>query len=302
MKCLGKEYKSIDEIAREYNINPKTIRSRINRGYTIEEAILYDSTFFRKKSLTNLSYNHSVLSKDKVILKFREYGYEILNYSYKNNQTRMLCKNRDGYLVYMSYGALGKSKPYVFSINYNKDNFIYNANNYIKINGYKCVALNFRKGYLNKPDILCICACGEEYWYNFNEWKLKHIDLCPKCRKIYSRYENLVRDYLNSLQVHFKYQYRFEDCKNKKPLPFDFYLLDYNACIEVDGEQHFEGFHFDEIKVGKWATFSYSERKKIDNIKTSYCKNNNIRLLRVSYKDFKNNEYKLKINNFLTLY
>ena len=48
MKCLGKEYKSIDEIAREYNINPKTIRSRINRGYTIEEAILYDSTFFRK--------------------------------------------------------------------------------------------------------------------------------------------------------------------------------------------------------------------------------------------------------------
>lgn len=302
VKCLGKEYKSLAEIAQVYNIKYNTLMSRISRGYTIEEAITCDSTFFKKKSLNNLNYNHNGLSKNKVILKFKEYGYEILNHNYKNNQTRMLCKNKDGYLVYMSYGALGKAEPYIFSINYNKDNFIYNVNNYIRINGYKCVAIDFRSGYLNKPDILCICACGKKYWYNFNEWKLRHIDLCPKCRKLCSRYENLVCDYLKSLQIHFEYQYKFQDCKNKRPLPFDFYLPDYNICIEVDGEQHFEGFNFDKIKVGKWARFSFSERKRLDNIKTSYCEKNNIKLLRISYKEFKNNEYKLKINNFLTLY
>ena len=38
-------------------------------------------------------------------------------------------------------------------------------------------------------------------------------------------------------------QHKFNDCKFKKPLPFDFYLPEYNMCIEFDGEQHFKGWH-----------------------------------------------------------
>ena len=33
---------------------------------------------------------------------------------------------------------------------------------------------------------------------------------------------------------------RFKDCKNIKPLPFDFYLPEKNICIEYDGEHHFK--------------------------------------------------------------
>lgn len=302
MNYLGREYKSFAALAREYNINCSTLKSRVARGYTLEEAINYDTNYFKNKSYENLTFNREKLSKEKVVAKFSNYGYKILNYNYKNNQTRMLCQNKDGYLVYMSYGALGVSNPYVFSINYNKENFIYNANIYGGINKYKCKVIDFRSGYLNKPDILCVCNCGNNYWYNFNEWKSKHIDLCPKCRKKISRYENLVCNYLYDLNINFKYQYRFNDCRYKKPLPFDFYLPNYNACIEVDGEQHFNGSRFDKITVGKWAKFNSDKRNKLDNLKTSYCKKNNIRLLRIPYYDFKKDKYKEQINSFLALY
>ena len=52
-------------------------------------------------------------------------------------------------------------------------------------------------------------------------------------------------------------QKRFNDCKNKQPLPFDFYINNTNIihlndtiisidlfCIEYDGEQHFRSIEF----------------------------------------------------------
>lgn len=74
--------------------------------------------------------------------------------------------------------------------------------------------------------------------------------------------------------------YGFYDCRDKKPLPFDFYLPDYLACIEADGIQHFEA-------VDVFGGDDYLKYvKKHDQIKTQYCNNNNIKLLRIPY--FKN--------------
>jgi len=82
------------------------------------------------------------------------------------------------------------------------------------------------------------------------------------------------------------------DCKNKKSLPFDFYLPERNICIEFQGIQHYEPREF----FGGEKTFK--ERKFLDNIKREYCKDNNIKLLEISYKDFKNIEdILLTINN-----
>ena len=67
-------------------------------------------------------------------------------------------------------------------------------------------------------------------------------------------------------------------------MPFDFYLPAYNLCIEFDGEQHFKSIkHFGGEK-------RLSIQKIKDNIKTEYCKNNNIKLLRIPYYDFNNIE------------
>lgn len=46
-------------------------------------------------------------------------------------------------------------------------------------------------------------------------------------------------EFLTENKINFEYQYSYPDLKNKKLLPFDFYLTDYNTCIEVDGDNIF---------------------------------------------------------------
>ena len=76
-----------------------------------------------------------------------------------------------------------------------------------------------------------------------------------------------------------KHKIIFNDCRNKLPLPFDFYSPEYNTCIEYDGELHFiskEYFGGDE---------NLKETQKRDEIKTFYCNENNIKLIRIKYDE-----------------
>ncbi len=103
---------------------------------------------------------------------------------------------------------------------------------------------------------------------------------CPKCgRRGLSSGEKEIHQYLDSRHINHVMQYKFDDCKDKNELPFDFYLPDYNSCIEYDGKQHFEPVDLfggiDEFIV----------RKKHDEIKDLYCNKNGIRLCRISYRD-----------------
>ena len=70
--------------------------------------------------------------------------------------------------------------------------------------------------------------------------------------------------------------------KCKKELPFDFYLPDYNVCIEYDGIQHFEPVDFGG-KGQEWACQQFESLKLRDDIKNAYCAANNIPLCRIKY-------------------
>ena len=89
--------------------------------------------------------------------------------------------------------------------------------------------------------------------------------------------EKLIKNFLDTNFITYEREKRFDDCKNKNPLPFDFYLPDYNLCIEYDGELHFKS---PEIFGGLERLKS---TKKNDRIKNKWCKDNNIRLLRINY-------------------
>ena len=74
-------------------------------------------------------------------------------------------------------------------------------------------------------------------------------------------------------------QKRFSDCRYKLPLPFDFYLLDYNICIEYHGIQHYEP----RSKFG--GEIEYEKTILRDTIKKEYCLKQNIPLLIISYNE-----------------
>jgi len=69
------------------------------------------------------------------------------------------------------------------------------------------------------------------------------------------------------------------DNQYKKALQFDFYLPERNACIEYDGKQHYEPVDY----FGGEKAFRLSLIR--DGIKTAYCKEKGIPLLRIPYWD-----------------
>lgn len=141
--------------------------------------------------------------------------------------------------------------------------------------------------YINsKTSILHKCKiCGCE-WYATPSHILSGRG-CPQCQE--SSGERRIRLWLDENNIGYEYQKVFKDCKNILPLPFDFYLPEYNLCIEYDGRQHFEPIEY----FG--GEGSFKRRVEHDNIKTNYCTDNRILLLRIPY--FKNVEEEL--NKFL---
>lgn len=54
-------------------------------------------------------------------------------------------------------------------------------------------------------------------------------------------------------------------------------------CIEFDGKQHFQ--YSKEFDKGDHSKVKY--RQYLDSLKNNYCENNNIKLVRITYKQYK---------------
>ena len=76
-------------------------------------------------------------------------------------------------------------------------------------------------------------------------------------------------------------------------LSFDFYVPSMNLCIEVDGAQHYKPSGFRNITKEEREAKLIDVRCR-DEIKTNFCKNNGIKLLRIPYSAFRRhkNNYK----------
>lgn len=103
-----------------------------------------------------------------------------------------------------------------------------------------------------------------------------------------SKGEIKVEQILKELNISYETEYSFKDFLNnqrRKNFPFDFYLPDYNCCIEYDGEQHYKGWKRDKN--------SLSVIQERDKLKNEYCDSHGITLLRIPYFDFNklNSEY-----------
>jgi hypothetical protein len=98
---------------------------------------------------------------------------------------------------------------------------------------------------------------------------------CPICNS--SKGEITILNYLTEMRVDYTREYGFNGCKDKNKLRFDFYIKSINTAIEYDGEYHYQDI------FGK-----LNENKRRDNIKNKYCKDNNIKLIRIPYWEFDN--------------
>ena len=103
---------------------------------------------------------------------------------------------------------------------------------------------------------------------------------CPTCRE--SKGEQKIRLFLIERNIEFEREKRFNDCRNFFPLPFDFYLPQYNLCIEFDGVQHFVPCSFTHKSTKEERLENLKKVQIRDNIKNEYCEKNKIGLLRIN--------------------
>lgn len=118
-------------------------------------------------------------------------------------------------------------------------------------------------------------VCGEEYFVSPNMFLRGR--RCPRCKE--SRGERRIRKWLELKDVRYVAQYPVFYRKNKRPLLLDFYIN--GIAIEYDGEYHYKILpHTGEKRL-------IQQRQK-DAIKTQYCADNGIPLIRIPYWDFDN--------------
>lgn len=114
---------------------------------------------------------------------------------------------------------------------------------------------------------------------------IKYMHGCPYCKS--SKGETKIQNVLKLYNIKYTQEYTFEQLKglNNGKLRFDFYLPDFNTCIEYQGEQHYKPCSFGSSDSTN-AMKTFISTIKHDEIKKQYCKNNNIKLIEIPYWDF----------------
>lgn len=136
----------------------------------------------------------------------------------------------------------------------------------------------------------CKCDCGKTciaYTTSLLSGKRK------SCGCLISKAEYELSLYLDKNNIPYESQYKFDDCKDIRCLPFDFVIFDKNKnitmAIELNGAQHYHLFTYsNEDKVTQ--ILNLKDRQKKDKIKRDYCLKNNIPLLVVKYTNFNKKE------------
>lgn len=242
-----------------------------------------------KRSFSKFRYNPTCphckktrkLTLKEIQFEIGKYGYELLANKYKNNQTPLKMKCPNGHIINMTYGNFQQGRRCKCDPNKGhggKKKLEYDfVKNYIESEGYVLLT----DEYINTgTKMLMSCDENHEFLMDFSHFK--HGRRCPICNS--SKGNKKVKVLLDDLNINYITEYKFKDCKFKKELPFDFYLPDYNCCIEYDGEQHFEIIKY----FGGYNKFI--DTKIRDTIKNIYCRDNNIDLLRIPYWEFDNIE------------
>lgn len=225
------------------------------------------------------------LKRSNKIHKYK-YDYSILEYISSIKKIKIICPIHGIFEQQPSAHMNGSGCPKCANEEKGKykllNNEIFiNKSNEVHKNKYNYSLVNYVRSH-KKVKILC------SKHGIFEQLPYVHLNGsgCPYCQN--SKGEEKIQNYLKKNNIEYCPQHTFKKCKYKSPLFFDFYLPKYNICVEYDGEQHFKKRHKGDTDE------NLKIRQTRDQIKNIYCKNNNIKLLRIHYTELKNIDFILE--------
>lgn len=213
------------------------------------------------------------------IIHNKYYDYSLVEYKDNKTKIKIICPKHGEFELRPSHHITLNRKGCKFCFSKKRflitENFIKEAN--IKHRNKYDYSLT---EYI-KPNLKIKIICPEHGI--FEQIATQHLcgNNCPRCAD--SKGEKIIYNFLADNNFNFKREKTFDNCKYKRKLKFDFWLSDYNICIEFDGPHHFKIIPY-------WGEKHFQETIKRDKIKNEYCSKNNIRLIRIKYNQIKNIE------------
>jgi very-short-patch-repair endonuclease/uncharacterized protein YbbK (DUF523 family) len=232
------------------------------------------SNHLRNQGCKKCKWNDLKLTQEEVIKRFKKvhgdkYDYSKVRYINSNTKVEILCSEHGSFFQLPSSHLNKHGCP--------KCAYLHNIlNNIIIIKKFKNVHKDYNYSKVNyngsntKVEIVCL-KHGSFFQIPFNHYRGTG---CPKCAQenSESKGERKVREFLEENNIKYSQEVKLFD--NYR---FDFYLEDLNTVIEYDGKQHFEPVEY----FGGLEGFLKTQER--DKIKTEYCLENNIRIIRIAY-------------------
>jgi len=200
-----------------------------------------------------------------------KYNYSLVEYKNNYTKVKIICPEHGIFEQKPSNHLLGTGCSKCSGKNKTNEELILELKN-VQGNRYDYSLVNYINRH-KKVKIIC------HIHGIFNQTPAGHLSGkgCHSCNE--SKGEEVIRKYLIENNIKFENQKRFDKCKNKNSLPFDFYLPEQNLCIEFNGEQHYKSnTYFGGIKTLKYI-------QKNDNIKIKFCELNKINLLIIKFDE-----------------
>lgn len=258
-----------------------------------------ETSIATKRKRLGLHRTNRKYSYEDVIQTCKDRNYILLSTEFTScaNNIDFICnKHKDRGIQHITYGHMLEGKGCYWCGRERSENGRRNIVtleqkiNICKMHGLEYVGSNYKDKLLN---IEFYCLKHREVGLQTMRYQnmKRGICGCRYCEKekneVRSKGEQEVVDVLNFYKIRFVEQKIFTDCKDKNYLPFDFYLFDYNILIEFDGEQHYHVVRFNGMNQED-AENNFEIIKKHDDIKTRFCVDNNIPLIRIPYMERSN--------------
>ena len=248
----------------------------------------------RKCFIESLFLNTKIFIERSTIIHQNRYDYSLVDYVNNYKKVRIICKEHGEFLQSPNNHLNTKQGCPMCKFKNSRVDFEHFVKKSTEKHGnkYKYNNINPEEFRFSKK-VKIICETHGEFLQLPNN----HYNLgygCFLCKE--SKGEIEISKLLEELNIKHIREYKFDTCRNRNKLIFDFYLPEMNICIEFQGLQHFKPIsHFGGDNRFKKQIIN-------DSIKSEWCIKNNIKLIIISYLDnikeviireFKNNKHKI---------
>lgn len=228
---------------------------------------IYRKRGCKKCSIDNFKFTTKQFIKKAIEVHGDKYDYSLVKYDNYYKKVKIICKIHGEFEQTPNIHISGGNCQNCLKIT--TENFIKKS---IDVHGNKYDYSD--TNYINaKTKVVIKCPKHGE----FKQVASYHTNGngCPKCNE--SRGEAAIARYLDEHNIKYLRERKLGDTN----LRYDFYIKKLNLIIEYDGRQHFESIK----DFGGIEEFKLIQER--DKIKNKYCKDNGIKLIRISYKKLK---------------